>query len=157
MFYQFDLPVKLVIGDGCSRQMPEKVSLHGIKRVMCIYDKGVEQAGIVQPLIGMLREAKIQVTTYDEVLPDPPMETVLKASEIAKEAGPDAFVAIDGVSAIDTAKAVNALSKTHNICMPITESVNEILYDGRNPVEFVSLLMSRGAVEEVSGMNWLSE
>ncbi|MBI4733926.1 MAG: NAD(P)-dependent glycerol-3-phosphate dehydrogenase [Rubrobacteridae bacterium] len=52
---------------------------------------------------------------------------------------------------------VNALSKTHNICMPITESVNEILYDGRNPVEIVSLLMSRGAVEEVSGMNWLSE
>lgn len=108
MFYQFDLPVKLVIGDGCSRLLPEKLSLHGIRRVMCIYDKGVEQAGIVQPLIDMLRKAKIQVTTYDEVLPDPPMEIILKGTEAATEAAPEAFIAIGGGSSIDTAKAMNA-------------------------------------------------
>lgn len=58
---------------------------------------------------------------------------------------------------IRTARAVKALAANYNICMPITESVNEILYESRNPVEFVSILMSRGAVEEVSGMKWMDK
>jgi glycerol-3-phosphate dehydrogenase (NAD(P)+) len=58
---------------------------------------------------------------------------------------------------IRNVKAVKALAEAHGVNMPITESVNEILYDGRNPVEFVSLLMSRDAVEEVSGMKWISK
>jgi alcohol dehydrogenase len=108
MFYEFNLPVKLVIGDGCSVQLPEKLAMCGAKRVMCFYDKGVENAGLVQPLMEILRSSGFEVIAYDEVLPDPPMETVLKATEAAKEGSPDAFVAVGGGSSIDTAKAVNA-------------------------------------------------
>ncbi len=108
MTYEFNLPVKLVIGEGCSGQLPDKLSEYGIKRVMCIYDKGVENAGLVAPLLETLKSAGLEVIPFDEVLPDPPMETVLKGTEAAKDGNPGAFIAIGGGSSIDTAKAVNA-------------------------------------------------
>lgn len=108
MEYKFELPTKITIGEGCSKQLAASVVSSGLKRVMCIFDKGVEAAGIVEPLIAGLKESGIEVVRFNGVLPDPPMEVVEQCTSIARDVKPDAFVAIGGGSSIDTAKAVNA-------------------------------------------------
>lgn len=108
MEYKFDLPTRIVIGEGCSGQLGTNVAAAGAKRVMCIFDKGVEAAGIADQVISGLETSGIEVVRFNGVLPDPPMEVVDECCGIAKEVDPDAFVAVGGGSSIDTAKAVNA-------------------------------------------------
>ncbi|MBU0972707.1 MAG: iron-containing alcohol dehydrogenase [Proteobacteria bacterium] len=108
MAYEFSLSTKIIIGEGCSGQVGEKAAATGAKKVMCIFDKGVLDAGIVGPILENLEGAGIKVIQYGGVLPDPPMEVIEECTGIAKHTKPDAFVAIGGGSSIDTAKAVNA-------------------------------------------------
>lgn len=108
MAYNFDLPTKIIIGEGCSAQLAENVARTGAKRVMCIFDKGVEGVGIVAPVLAGLEAAGIEAVRYNGVAPDPPLEIIEACTAIAAEIKPDAFVAVGGGSSIDTAKAVNA-------------------------------------------------
>ena len=108
MFYDFDIPVRIVVGEGCSAQLGESLSTAGVKKVLCVHDKGVAEAGIVAPLIENMEKGGIEVGRFDEVLPDPPMEIVEVGTDVAEKEKPDAIVAIGGGSSIDTAKAVNA-------------------------------------------------
>lgn len=108
MDYKFDLPTKIIAGEGCSSQLASGVAGYGAKRAMCFYDKGVEAAGIIGPIIAGLESSGIEVIRFDGVLPDPPMEVVEEGTSMALEVKPDVFVAVGGGSSIDTAKAVNA-------------------------------------------------
>jgi len=58
---------------------------------------------------------------------------------------------------IRTARAIANLANEHAISMPITENVYKVLYENKNPFECVSELMSRGAVEEMHGVDWETE
>lgn len=49
---------------------------------------------------------------------------------------------------VKTAKAVHALAKEHNVDMPISETVFEILYEGKAPIEAVKELLSRTITNE---------
>ena len=108
MDYEFGLPTKIIIGEGCSGQVGDRVSAAGAKKVVCIFDKGVETAGITGPVIAALEAAGCEVFPYSNVLPDPPMEIIEECTAFANKVKPDAFVAVGGGSSIDTAKAVNA-------------------------------------------------
>ncbi|MBN1534398.1 MAG: iron-containing alcohol dehydrogenase [Spirochaetes bacterium] len=108
MDYRFDLPTKILAGPGCSAQLGVHVGATGAKRVLCVYDKGVEAAGIVDPIVANLEAAGIEVARFSGVQPDPPLEVVEECTATAAGMKPDAFVAVGGGSSIDTAKAVNA-------------------------------------------------
>ena len=108
MFYQFYLPVRLVVGEGCSKELGETLSTDRVKKAICVYDKGVKAAGIIKPLIENMEASGIEIVRYENVLPDPPMEIVSEGSDLARKENPDAFIAIGGGSSIDTAKAINA-------------------------------------------------
>ena len=108
MDYKFDLPTKIVVGEGCSKQLGANISASGVKKVMCVFDKGIESAGIADTLITNIEAAGIEVIRYNGVLPDPPVETIEDCTTLAAKTKPEAFVAIGGGSSIDAAKAVNA-------------------------------------------------
>lgn len=152
MAFTFDLPTKIVIGEGCSGQLGEHVAKTGAKRVMCVYDKGIDKAGLVGPVITNLEAAGLEVIPYDGVLPDPPMEMIETCTGIACGIQPDAFVAIGGGSSIDTTKAVNA-----NMTNPGTLKAHTINLNGLkvlpfdNPLKpFFALPTTAGTGSEVS-------
>lgn len=51
---------------------------------------------------------------------------------------------------IRTTKAVYELAKKHQVTMPITEKVYEVLYGGKNPRDCVGELMTRSATSELT-------
>ncbi|MFZ3062775.1 MAG: NAD(P)H-dependent glycerol-3-phosphate dehydrogenase [Actinomycetota bacterium] len=51
---------------------------------------------------------------------------------------------------IHTTKAVYELAKKHQLIMPITEKVYEVLYEGKDPRDCVSELMTRSATSELT-------
>ena len=108
MDYKFDVPTKLFVGEGCSAQLGANIAASGAGRVMLVFDKGVEMAGLVGPVVENLKAAGLSVDTFNGVMPDPPMEIVEAGTALAKKTNPDAFVALGGGSSIDAAKAINA-------------------------------------------------
>ena len=146
MAYSFDLPTKIVIGEGCSGQLGEYVTKTAAKRVMCIFDKGVDAAGLVGPVIANMEAAGMEVIPFDGVLPDPPMETIETCTGVACRVQPDAFVAIGGGSSIDTAKAVNA-----NMTNPGTLREHAIILNGLKVLPFDNPLKPLFALPTTAG------
>ncbi len=103
--------VPLIFGEGASLRTGMKAKELGMTKVMLVCDKGVKNAGVVDPIIENLQNAGMEVTLFDGVLPDPPDNVVDEATAIAVEKGIDGFVAVGGGSSIDTAKAANICAK----------------------------------------------
>jgi glycerol-3-phosphate dehydrogenase (NAD(P)+) len=55
------------------------------------------------------------------------------------------------VEGVPTTKAVVALAKKHHVDMPITQAVHRVLFEGLDPLEGISLLMSREPKAEKIG------
>jgi alcohol dehydrogenase class IV len=105
----FRIPTRIHFGRGVALTVAEPLRQIGATRVLLVTDKGVIAAGLVRPIEAALRDARIPFEIYDEVVPDPGVGEVQRAYQRAKAAGADAFVAVGGGSAIDTAKMAATL------------------------------------------------
>ncbi len=100
---------RVIFGEGVSAQTGENLKEYGVKKVLCVYDKGLKSAGIADKIIKKIKEKDIIVIEFDDVKPDPPVQTVDEAGELARKENVDAVLGIGGGSSMDTAKAVNVL------------------------------------------------
>lgn len=105
--YQQLCPV--LFGVGAIDQIAEKVKEFGAQRAFCVFDKGVEAAGIAERILNLLASAGIAAAHFDGVLPDAPVESVELAGKAAKDFGAEIIVGIGGGSSLDTAKAAAVL------------------------------------------------
>jgi alcohol dehydrogenase class IV len=110
------------------------------KRALIVTDKVIRKLDFMEKVTSNLREAGLDVRVFDEVEPEPAMETVTKGAEFAKEFGPDWVIGLGGGSCMDAAKAIWAVyekpainvdainpleklglrKKAHLICIPTT-------------------------------------
>ncbi len=112
MKFQFAVP-KIICASGASKNVGDLALAAGCKKILCIYDKGVKSAGIVDPILTAMREAGLSVSEFDHVMPDPAVDLVEQAGQAARDCGAGGIVAIGGGSAIDTAKLAAALAANH--------------------------------------------
>ncbi len=109
MAYNFFVHNDLTFGKNAAAELPGILQAEGMDHIMVVYDEGVKVAGIAEKVVAQIEKAGVSYVIYDRVLPNPSNELVEEASEIAKEAGVNGFVAVGGGSSIDLAKAVNVL------------------------------------------------
>ncbi len=101
----------LKFGRGASDEIGCDLAALGARRVLVISDPGVMAVGHPQRVAERIAAYGIEVVVYGEAHVEPTDESLVAAIEHARETGPwDAFVAVGGGSAIDTAKAVNLLT-----------------------------------------------
>ena len=109
MITSYSIFVPVIMGRGASKRIGVTLREKGHKKAFVIYDKGMWDFGIAQPIIENLNMSSIETVCFDGVLPDPPEEMVEAAAEIARSSGCDVIVGIGGGSSMDTAKGVNVL------------------------------------------------
>ncbi|MGG5312855.1 MULTISPECIES: 1-propanol dehydrogenase PduQ [unclassified Enterococcus] len=73
--------------------------------VLFVFDPFLKSNQKVLEMIAYL-EQKNRVITFTEIVPDPPIEKVVKGMQIAMQAEPTVVIAIGGGSALDTAKGI---------------------------------------------------
>ena len=101
----------LKFGRGASAELGHDLRALGAGRVLLVTDPGVAATGHPARIADQVRAAGLEVVVYDGVHVEPTDASLEAAVAHARDAGPfDAFVAVGGGSAIDTAKAVNLLS-----------------------------------------------
>lgn len=101
----------LKFGSGASGEIGYDLSQYDVRRALVVTDPGVAATGHPQRIADQLTAYGIEAQVFDGVHVEPTDASVEAAIEHARASGPwDAFVAVGGGSAIDTAKAVNLLT-----------------------------------------------
>lgn len=100
---RFTLPRDLYHGKG---SLAELKNLQGKKAIIVIGGGSMRRFGFVDRAVAYLEEAGMEVKLFENVEPDPSVETVMKGAEAMREFGPDWIVAMGGGSPIDAAKAM---------------------------------------------------
>lgn len=100
----------VTFGEGTTKQTGQKIAAWGCKKVFVVTDKGVEGAGIVDPILKVLKEAGLDYVVYDDTLPEPPDHICIEVGRKIKAEKCDCVLAIGGGSSIDTAKAGNLIA-----------------------------------------------
>jgi hydroxyacid-oxoacid transhydrogenase len=94
-------------GPGMTREVGYEVARHGAKRVMVVTDTRVAALAPVATTMESLAAAGVEAVLFDQVKTEPTDASFNDAIAFAKAGAFDAYVAVGGGSAIDTAKAAN--------------------------------------------------
>ncbi|MTD30662.1 hydroxyacid-oxoacid transhydrogenase [Planomicrobium sp. YIM 101495] len=109
--WEFLSTQKIVFGNGSIQKLDKVLQQLKAKNVLLITDPGIKQAGIVDRITDMLAEAGYKVVVYDQVVPEPPVDSAVECYEFAKEQmDTDAIIGLGGGSSIDMAKLVALLT-----------------------------------------------
>jgi alcohol dehydrogenase class IV len=101
----------LKFGRGAADELGHDLLALGARRVLLVTDPGVAATGHPDRIAARVRDSGIEVVVFDGVHVEPTDASLEAAVAHARDAGPfDAFLAVGGGSAIDTAKAVDLLS-----------------------------------------------
>ena len=100
---------EVLFGEHESYHTGKKTVALGCTKVLCVYDKGVADAGLVSPIIENMEKAGLEIVQYGSVLADPPDTMVDECGELARREKVDGIVGVGGGSTLDTAKMVNVL------------------------------------------------
>ncbi len=81
----------------------------GISSVLCITDEGLVKAGIVEKVIGPLRDAGIKVAVFDKTVANPTIRNCREARIMYYDSGAQAIIGLGGGSPMDCAKGTGAI------------------------------------------------
>jgi hydroxyacid-oxoacid transhydrogenase len=122
---------QLKFGSGSSDEIGFDLSTYDVRRVLVITDPGVAATGHPHRITEQIAGYGIEAVLFDRAHVEPTDQSLVEAVEFARDGGPwDAFVAVGGGSAIDTAKAVNLMCTNPG---DVLDYVNAPVGQGRAP------------------------
>ena len=123
----------LKFGPGAADEIGYDLQQYDVRRVLVVTDPGVAATGHPERVAEQIRKFDIEAVVTDLAHVEPTDESLAAAIEYARDNGPwDAFVAVGGGTAIDTAKAVNLLTTNPGELM---DYVNLPVGKGKAPTE----------------------
>ena len=100
---RFTLPRDLYHGKGA---LAELKNLDGKKAMIVVGGGSMKRFGFLDKAVGYLKEGGMEVQLFENVEPDPSVDTVLRGAKAMQDFQPDWIVAMGGGSPIDAAKAM---------------------------------------------------
>lgn len=97
------------IGEAAINQVVPILDSLFVNRVLVVTDPGIVKAGIYGQLQALLEAADKTIVLFDSVQPDPEIDLVRAAADLARKAHAGAVIGLGGGSALDTAKVAAAL------------------------------------------------
>lgn len=96
---------QIIFGCDTAKTTGEELKNQCVTKCLVVTDKGVRDAGLVDPILKSLEMQGISAIVFDDVKPETPDTVCLELAQIIMENELDGVLAIGGGSAIDTAKA----------------------------------------------------
>jgi alcohol dehydrogenase class IV len=100
--WELTFPRTVVIGEDALGYLK---AIEG-KRALIVTDKVIHKLDFMQKVVDYLKEAGLETQVFDDIEPEPSIETIIKGAEFAKKYGPDWVIAVGGGSCMDAAKAM---------------------------------------------------
>lgn len=111
MEYKFNAPAFLSFGEDCRFEAGELLKKWGVLsgNILLVHGKNVKASGLVDELAECLEDYGYGVKTFDEVVPDAPVDVIRRGVELAKKEDIKAIIAIGGGSGMDIAKSIGVM------------------------------------------------
>lgn len=100
---RFTLPRDMYYGKGALEQLK---NITGKKAVLVLGGGSMKRFGFVDQVVNYLTQAGIETKLFENVEPDPSVETVMEGARVMREFEPDWIISMGGGSPIDAAKAM---------------------------------------------------
>jgi len=121
----FYLPTKIVFGAGVVAQVGAEAKELG-KRALLVSYPDLRKIGMVDRVLGDLKEAGVETVVFDKIEPNPRISTLEEASSFARENKADLVIGLGGGSPMDAAKMVAIGALTTEPLMRYVKSELEI-------------------------------
>lgn len=108
--YTFRAAPEITFGPGAVQMLGQKLKSYGVKRVLLIVDQGFAKYGPLAKITDALGQEGIRFSVFDQVEPEPRVETADHCGNLAKRDNFDFILGVGGGSAMDTAKAAAILA-----------------------------------------------
>ena len=100
---RFTLPRDIYYGKGTLETLK---TLKGKRAIIVVGGGSMKRFGFLDKAVDYLKEAGLEVQLFENVEPDPSVETVMKGAEAMRQFQPDWIISMGGGSPIDAAKAM---------------------------------------------------
>ena len=97
---EFSFSTRIFFGEGALERLRRVQD----KKVMIVTDRFMAGIGVPDKVAGHL--TRCQVSVFDGVVPDPPIEVVAAGVQALQDCGAEVMIAVGGGSTIDAAKAI---------------------------------------------------
>lgn len=102
----FFIPNVTLVGQHCSKEIPNRLKALGGKHPLVVTDKGIVACGILKQITDILDAAKVAYTVFDGAVPNPTDKNVEDATKVYLDNKCDSLISIGGGSSHDCAKGV---------------------------------------------------
>ena len=110
MSWQYRMPVRIISGRGCVSKDGALMAELGKRALLVTGRNSARQCGALADVESALTSSGISWALFDEVEPNPSIETVRKAADMARREQVDFIIGIGGGSPLDAAKAIAVLA-----------------------------------------------
>ncbi|MDL2217811.1 iron-containing alcohol dehydrogenase [Christensenellaceae bacterium OttesenSCG-928-M15] len=150
---RFTLPRDLYYGKNSLEILK---TLKGKRAMVVVGGGSMKRFGFLDKTVGYLKEAGMAVQLFENVEPDPSVETVMKGAKAMRDFEPDWIVSIGGGSPIDAAKAMWAFyeypdTTFEQLITPF--SFPEL----RTKAKFVAIPSTSGTATEVTAFSVITD
>ena len=98
---------KIAIGFGLAEKVGEEAKKLGNGKIFLVTDKTITGLGLSGIVLDSLQKAGFVVDVFDEVEPDPHLETALRVQDLVRKSNYGVVVGLGGGSVIDMAKVAS--------------------------------------------------
>ena len=134
--YNFEIKTKISCGRGALESLKDIKN----KKIFIITDPFMIESKTIDKILINLEGNDCYI--FSEIVPDPPIETVVKGMERIKNYSPNIIIALGGGSAIDAAKAI----------MDFSKQIFKI-----NEIEFIAIPTTSGTGSEVTSFSVITD
>ncbi|TQO57901.1 1-propanol dehydrogenase PduQ [Paraclostridium bifermentans] len=134
--YNFEIKTKISCGIGALESLKDITN----KKIFIITDPFMIESKTIDKILINLERNDCNI--FSEIVPDPPIEIVVKGMEKIKDYSPDIIIALGGGSAIDAAKAI----------MDFSKQIFKI-----NEIEFIAIPTTSGTGSEVTSFSVITD
>ncbi len=150
---RFTLPRDVYYGEN---SLAELKNLTGKKAILVLGGGSMKKFGFVDKALAYLTEAGIETQLFENVEPDPSVETVMKGAEAMREFQPDWIISMGGGSPIDAAKAMWAFyeypeTTFADLCIPFN------FPNLRQKAKFCAIPSTSGTATEVTAFSVITD
>lgn len=125
--FEFQTVPVLDVKWGAATTLGESLGTRFTQRnVLLVTDAGLIQAGVIDPVRAALQDAGFHITVFDQVVADPPEQTVQECTSLAIEKQVDLIIGIGGGSSLDVAKVV-AILAMENQTLPEIYGIGKVV------------------------------
>ncbi len=142
---KFRVKTDIFFGEGSLKRLGQLE----YKKVFIVTDPFMIKSGTINKITDEFKKENTELMIFSDVVPDPPVENVIKGVKVMMEFDPDAVVALGGGSAIDAAKA---------ICLFKNKISKQLESDkDKKKVKFIAIPTTSGTGSEVTNFSVITD